>query len=261
VSGPLVLLSNDDGFAAPGIAALRSALARFAEVVVCAPERNQSGVSHGLTLSQVLRLRQVAEHVFAVDGTPADCIYVALNGGTRVLPRRPELVVAGVNLGPNLGVDIHYSGTVAAAREGALRGLPSLAVSMAVDGDLSRAAELAAALSRALLEESARSRPREAAPLLNVNVPGGPAHEPCVTRPGRRTYDDEVVFRRDPRGQEYAWIGSAKLSFEGNDADDCDTMAYRAGKVSVTPLVLYGPPAEHFELGARVVARHRAATA
>ena len=250
---PLILLGNDDGHAAPGLGALRSALAPMADVVVCAPERNQSGVSHALTLAQVLRLRRVDEDVYAVDGTPADCVYVALNAGARVLPRRPDLVLSGINAGPNLGVDIHYSGTVAVAREGALRGIPSLAISMAVDADLRAAASLGAGLACSLLGEAAKARLDGAAPLLNVNIPRGPARERCVTRLGRRTYDDAVVFRQDPRGQEYAWIGSAILSFEGRDDPDCDTVAFQAGKVSVTPIVLYGSADAHREIAQRVL--------
>jgi 5'-nucleotidase len=259
VDRPLILLGNDDGYAAPGLGALRSALAPTAEVVVCAPERNQSGVSHALTLAQVLRLRRVEDGVYAVDGTPADCVYVALNAGTRVLPRRPDLVLSGVNVGPNLGVDIHYSGTVAVAREGALRGIPSMAVSMAVHSDVRAVASLAARLAGALLAEAAPSALDAAAPLLNVNVPKTTDGELCITTLGRRTYDDEVVFRRDPRGQEYAWIGSAVLSFLGHDATDCDTVAFQAGRVGITPLVLYGSAEAHREIAQRVLDRVAAA--
>jgi 5'-nucleotidase len=208
----------------------------------------------------VLRLRRVDEGVFAVDGTPADCVYLALNAGKRVLPRRPDLVVAGINAGPNLGVDVNYSGTVAVAREGALRGIPAIACSMAIAADVRAAAVLAAGLVEALLAELASAVLEGAAPLLNVNIPEGLARETCLTRLGRRTYDDQVVFRQDPRGQEYAWIGSAILSFQGHDPADSDTAAYRAGKVSMTPMGLYGSPADHRELAARVVARHALAT-
>ena len=120
-----ILLSNDDGFFAPGLQVLRTALATFAEVVVCAPESNQSATSHSLSLNRILRLRDHGHGIHSVDGTPADCVYVALNSGTRLLPRRPDLVVSGMNHGPNLGTDVFYSGTVAAAREGALRGVPA----------------------------------------------------------------------------------------------------------------------------------------
>src|SRR5262249_24114157 len=117
IERPLVLLSNDDGCAAAGLLALRDALATWATVVVCAPELNQSATSHSLSLHRPLRLRVVEDGLFALDGTPADCVYVALHSGTRVLERRPDLVVSGMNHGLNLGVDVFYSGTVAAARE------------------------------------------------------------------------------------------------------------------------------------------------
>ena len=127
---PLVLLSNDDGFASPGIRAMRAALLEAgAEVVLLAPETEQSASSHALSLHRPLRLRAVEPGVFALDGTPADCVYVALHAGTRVLPRRPDFVVSGINHGMNLGQDAFYSGTIAAAREGALRGIPALATS------------------------------------------------------------------------------------------------------------------------------------
>jgi 5'-nucleotidase len=130
---PLVLLSNDDGVTAKGLLALRDALAKDADVVICAPDQNQSATSHSLSLHRILRLRRVDEGVFTLDGTPADCVYVALHAGTRVLPRRPDLVVSGMNHGLNLGGDVFYSGTVAAAREAALRGIPSIASSADLD--------------------------------------------------------------------------------------------------------------------------------
>src|SRR6478752_791485 len=133
---PLVLLSNDDGYSSRGIAALRTALGRHFDVVVVAPETEQSATSHSLSLHRPLRLRETEPGVFAIDGTPADCVYVALHSIGRILPRAPALVVSGINHGPNLGQDVFYSGTVAAAREGALRGLPALAASTHGGSDL-----------------------------------------------------------------------------------------------------------------------------
>src|SRR3954468_8010372 len=149
---PLILLSNDDGHRAPGLRTLAAALRDFAEVVVCAPESEQSTTSHSLTLTRPLRLREVDRTLFAVDGTPADCVYVALNGGTRVLPRMPDLVISGMNHGLNLGTDVFYSGTVAAAREGALRGIPAMATSADVGADPDRAAAVCANLARCLVK-------------------------------------------------------------------------------------------------------------
>src|SRR5271154_2588382 len=133
---PLVLLSNDDGHASPGLRTMRDALAAVADVVVLAPESEKSAASHSLSLHRPLRLRAVEPNLFALDGTPADCVYVALHAGTRVLPRKPDLVVSGINHGMNLGQDAFYSGTIAAAREGALRGIPAVATSAHGAADL-----------------------------------------------------------------------------------------------------------------------------
>src|SRR5262245_14658184 len=136
VTRPLILLSNDDGYRARGLRTLAGALGVIGDVIVCAPESEQSTTSHSLTLTRPLRLRQVENGIFAVDGTPADCVYVALNGGTRVLPRMPDVVVSGMNHGLNLATDVFYSGTVAAAREGALRGIPAVATSADPGADM-----------------------------------------------------------------------------------------------------------------------------
>src|SRR5271163_3880806 len=148
---PLALLSNDDGVASPGLAVMRAALQERFDVVVLAPETEQSAASHALSLHRPLRLRKIDEGHFALDGTPADCVYVALHGGTRVVARRPDLVVSGINRGLNLGQDVFYSGTVAAAREGALRGIPALAVSAHLYADLPAVAKLGTQIGVELL--------------------------------------------------------------------------------------------------------------
>jgi 5'-nucleotidase len=233
---PLVLLSNDDGHAAKGLAALRAELQKHADVVVCAPEYNQSATSHSLSLHRVLRLRAVEPGVFAVDGTPADCVYIALCAGQRLLPRRPDLVVAGLNHGLNLGADVFYSGTVAAAREGALRGIPAIALSADAKADRAAAAAIGAALALATLRAS-RARNGRPVPLLNVNFPPGPGGWPVRgTRLGARLYTEEVVFRSDPRHQEYLWIGGEGV--EHHHVPGSDTEAYDAGAVGITPLAL-----------------------
>jgi 5'-nucleotidase len=232
---PLVLLSNDDGVAAVGLEALRSALAELADVVICAPETNQSATSHSLSLGRVLRLREVGAGVFAVDGTPADSVYVALHAPGRVLPRAPDLCVSGMNHGLNLGVDAFYSGTVAAAREAAIRGIPSVAVSADVSADRGAAAAAGAAIALRALRIAARADDRGV--LLNVNVPPGAGGWPVrATRCGLRTYDHDVVFRRDPRGKEYLWIGGSEVRH--GDAPGSDTLAYDRGEIGVTPLTL-----------------------
>jgi 5'-nucleotidase len=148
---PLVLLSNDDGYASRGIAALRDGLREAFTVVLVAPETEQSAASHALSLHRPLRIREVEPEVFAIDGTPADCVYVALHAVGRVLPRPPDLVVSGINHGLNLGQDVFYSGTVAAAREGALRGIPSLASSAHTEADLAAVARLTTRIAQELL--------------------------------------------------------------------------------------------------------------
>jgi 5'-nucleotidase len=229
---PLVLLSNDDGHASPGIRAMRAALAPRADVVLLAPETEQSASSHSLSLHRPLRLRRVEEGVFALDGTPADCVYVALHATTRVLPRWPDLVVSGINHGMNLGQDAFYSGTVAAAREGALRGIPAVATSAHAAADLTAAADLSARVAFGLLGAPKVAR----APLLNVNVPRGWTGEVRATRLGARIYEELVDFRTDPRGREYLWLGGPGVRHERDAGTDTD--AYDDGVVSITPLLL-----------------------
>ena len=265
LSTDLVLLSNDDGYSSPGLAALESAFARHARTVVVAPETEQSATSHSLSLHRPLRMRSVREGVFAIDGTPADCVYVALHatpldvhGPTgevdpkRVLiPKLPRIVVSGINLGLNLGQDVFYSGTVAAAREGALRGVPSMAVSMGMSSGarFEPAAEVAARLALRLL---AATRPAGLAPLLNVNFPAGRTSYEGVraTRLGRRNYDETVVLRHDPRGHEYFWIGGPNAYHERVEGSDTD--AVDDGFVSVSPLVLDATAPDHLGLAAFV---------
>lgn len=228
---PLVLLSNDDGHASPGIRAMRDALGAWAEVVLLAPETEQSASSHSLSLHRPLRLRAVGAGVFALDGTPADCVYVALHAGTRVLPRRPDLVVSGIDHGMNLGQDAFYSGTVAAAREGALRGIPAVATSAHGSANLVACADLSSGIARHLLERSpARGT------LLNVNIPRDWTGEVRATRLGARIYEELVDFRTDPRGREYLWLGGPGVRHERDAGTDTD--AYDDGAASVTPLLL-----------------------
>jgi|CZKU01.1.fsa_nt_gi 5'-nucleotidase len=237
-SAPLVLLSNDDGYASAGIGAMRSALARAgAEVVVLAPENEQSASSHALSLHRAMRLRSVEPGVFALDGTPADCVYVALHAGTRVLPRKPEVVVSGINHGMNLGQDAFYSGTIAAAREGALRGIPALAVSAHPSLDLGVVAALAARLAFELRSERGPARSSVTrGVLISLNVPEAWTGDVRATRLGARIYDEIVDFRRDPRGREYLWLGGPSVRHERDPGTDTD--AYDDGAASITRLSL-----------------------
>jgi 5'-nucleotidase len=229
---PLVLVSNDDGYSSPGIRALREALVQAgAQVVVLAPESEQSASSHSLSLHRPLRLRAVSDGVFALDGTPADCVYVALHAGARVLPRRPDLVASGINHGMNLGQDAFYSGTIAAAREAALRRIPAMAFSAHPSLDL---APVAAAAARGALALLGRSQSR--APLLNVNFPPRWTGEVRATRLGARIYEEIVDFRMDPRQREYLWLGGPGVRHDRDPGTDTD--AYDDGAASITPLSL-----------------------
>jgi 5'-nucleotidase len=227
---PLVLVANDDGYRAGGLGLLAEALRAVADVFVCAPEVEQSAASHALSLHRPLRLFAHGNQVFSVDGTPADCVYVALHAEQRILPRRPDVVVSGVNHGVNLGDDVFYSGTVAAAREGALKGIPSLAISAGVEANLEAAAALGVKLVLGLAGLG------KGPLLVNVNVPKGSGWPVRATRLGRRIYRDEVEFRRDPRGREYLWIGGPGAAHE--PVAGSDTEAFDAGEVGITPLVL-----------------------
>ncbi len=237
---PLVLLSNDDGHSSAGLRAMREALAQVADVVALAPESEQSASSHSLSLHRSLRLRAVEPGLFALDGTPADCVYVALHAGTRVLPRRPDLIVSGINHGMNLGQDAFYSGTVAAAREGALRGIPAVATSAHGAADLQETAKLCVDIGLRLLQSLAAPEgagvPVGKGVLLNVNVPKRWTGEVRATRLGARIYEEVVDFRRDPRGREYLWLGGPGVRHERDPGTDTD--AYDDGAVSITPLVL-----------------------
>jgi len=229
---PLILLSNDDGYQSVGLRCLRTALGEFADVVVCAPEFEQSAASHALSLHRPLRLKTHEEEIYSVDGTPADSVYVALFSGWRILPRVPDLVVSGLNHGVNLGDDVFYSGTVAAAREGALRGHRALALSVADDASMDAAAQLSTKLAIRILERAGSD------PLLyNVNFPPGSTWPVAVTQLGRRLYNDEVEYRRDPRGREYLWLGGPPGT-RHDTFDGTDTAAFDSGVVGVTPLSL-----------------------
>lgn len=231
---PLVLLSNDDGFRAPGLLQMRQALAEVADVVVCAPHSEQSASSHSISLAAPLRLREHEAGLFSVDGTPADSVYVALCSRGRVLPRRPDVVVSGINHGLNLAGDVFYSGTVAAAREAALRGFRGIALSAGAGVDMAGAAACGVGIVRAFLAEPLPQAARGV--LLNVNFPPGDRWSVRATRLGLRSYEDEAEFRVDPRGGEYLWLGGSRAIH--GEAAGSDTEAYDEGVVGVTPLSL-----------------------
>ncbi len=226
-----ILVSNDDGYFSPGIALLAERLAQLGEVTVVAPERDRSGASNSLTLDRPLQVRRAANGFRYVNGTPTDCVHLALTG---LVEPPPDLVVSGINFGANMGDDTIYSGTVAAATEGYLFGIPSIAVSLA--SKAGRHFETAAAVAVQIVERFGRAPIREPV-LLNVNVPdialadlGGIE----VTRLGRRHRAEPVVQMRTPRGESAYWIGAAGGEQDAGPGTDFHTVA--AGRVSVTPL-------------------------
>lgn len=239
-----MLVSNNDGHASRGLRVLVATLAEWADVVAVAPESEQSASSHSLSLHRPLRAREVEPKIFAIDGTPADCVYVALYAATgRFVPRWPDLVCSGINRGLNLGQDAFYSGTVAAAREAALRGIPSIASSAHPRADLARVAGLTSRLARGLFDKTKDStvpHPGSAiarsTPLLNVNVPERWSGEVRRTRLGARLYEEVIDVRRDPRGREYIWLGGPGVRHERDSGTDTD--AYDDGAASITPLLL-----------------------
>lgn len=228
-----ILVSNDDGIQAPGLRALAEALEPLGEITVVAPAFEQSACSHSLTLHHPLRIREVGTRRIAVEGTPTDSVLLAVN---ELLDAPPDLVVSGINQGPNLGEDVIYSGTVAAAMEGAILGIPSVAVSLASYefADFSGAAEAAARLVARILEASCPSRF-----LVNVNVPPLPREAIRgfrATRLGNRIYPDVIVKKKDPRGRDYYWIGGGAPSWTASP--DSDYAAVSEGYVALTPLLM-----------------------
>jgi 5'-nucleotidase len=226
-----ILVSNDDGYFSPGIALLAERLASLAEVTVVAPERDRSGASNSLTLDRPLTVRRAANGFRYVNGTPTDCVHLALTG---LVDPMPDLVVSGINFGANMGDDTIYSGTVAAAMEGYLFGIPSIAVSLV--GKAGAHFETAAAVAVDLVRRATRV-PFAAPVLLNVNVPDLPRGEIGgveATRLGRRHKAEPVVTMQTPRGETAYWIGAAGGEQDAGPGTDFHAVA--GGRVSVTPL-------------------------
>jgi 5'-nucleotidase len=233
-SGELyILVTNDDGVRAEGLRNLRAAVEEMGRVIVVAPEQQQSASSHALTLSDPLRINWIDDSTIAVDGTPTDCVLVAMRG---LLERKPDLLVSGINHGPNLGDDVTYSGTVAAAFEGTLLGIPSIAISVAAwhDCRFDAARRFAKVIVSSVLEHGLAPNT-----LLNVNVPSC-AHEGVsavrVTKLGKRVYRDVIVKKKDPRGRDYYWIGGGDPVWEPEGGTDFEAIEQNA--ISVTPLHL-----------------------
>lgn len=228
-----ILISNDDGIHSEGIKALARALKRVGEVFVVAPDRERSAASHSLTLHRPLRVEKIGLNAYAIDGTPTDCINLAVNG---ILKKRPDLVVSGINKGGNLGDDVTYSGTVSAAMEGTLLGIPSFAISLVSisreNFDFKNAARFAARLARFILKNRL---PKDT--LLNINVPDVDDIKGYrITKQGKRLYGDAIVEKVDPRGKKYYWIGGDILKWEGGE--DTDFKAITSNFISITPVHL-----------------------
>jgi len=228
-----ILVSNDDGVHAPGIRTLANEMSMIAEVTVVAPDRNRSGASNSLTLSRPLQIRKLENGYYSVDGTPTDCVHLAVTG---FLPDPIDMVVSGINEGANLGDDVLYSGTVAAAMEGRFLGLPSLAFSLA--GENIQHYDSAAEVARDLVNRL-RDNPLPLQTILNVNIPDLPIHEIQgiqITRLGKRHCAEPTVKQTDPRGRDVYWIGPPGLEQDAGPGTDFYAISH--GFVSITPLQL-----------------------
>jgi 5'-nucleotidase len=226
-----ILLSNDDGYLAPGLHALASRLSQIAEITVVAPERNRSGASNSLTLDRPLSVKQASNGFFYVNGTPTDCVHIALTG---LMQEMPDMVVSGINDGANMGDDTLYSGTVAAATEGYLLGIPSFAVSMSQHN--AQYFDTAAQIALDLVQHFMRNQLAEPT-LLNINVPDVPLNEikgQQITRLGKRHKAEPVIQLQTPRGETVYWVGAAGQPNDGGEGTDF--YAVEHGFVSISPI-------------------------
>jgi 5'/3'-nucleotidase len=228
---PHILLTNDDGYQAEGLRAVAEALADFATVSIVAPSREQSGTAQSLTLRQPIVCNQIAQREWAIDGTPADCVIVALH---KLLPEKPDLLISGINHGANLGENAYYSGTVGAAREGALHHIPSVAVSLCSKKDkvkFDNSARVARTVAALILKEGLPDQV-----LLNVNVPEPWNGEVKFTRQSRKITRNQLSEGKDPRGRSYFWLFEQRI--DKDVEPNTDYAAIFAGAVSITPLHL-----------------------
>jgi len=233
VKKPFVLLTNDDGYQATGLRALAQELKDWAHVQIVAPSWERSGAAQSLTLRQPIVCHRIAENEWAVDGTPADCVIVALH---KLLEERPDLVISGINHGANLGENVYYSGTVGAAREAAIHYVPALAVSLCskkVHADFAPAARLARRAAELILKDRL---PEQV--LLNINVPGNWNGGVKFTRQSKKITRTALLEGEDPKGRPYFWLSEQKLSRDTEVDSDSDYAAIFAGATSVTPLHL-----------------------
>jgi 5'/3'-nucleotidase len=229
----MILVTNDDGVYSPGILILAKRLREIDTVVIVAPDRERSAAGHSMTLHRPLLIEEIKESIYSVNGTPTDCVNIAVKGLLKEIPR---LVVSGINKGPNLGDDVTYSGTVAGAIEGILLGIPSFAISLAAREDFrfAEASEVAVRTASGILDQGLPG-----GTLLNINVPNLPIDQmqgTLITRLGKRIYHQMTVERVDPRGKKYYWIGGGEPDWEREEGTDLDAVDRKF--VSITPLHL-----------------------
>ena len=228
---PLILLTNDDGFFHEGIQALFRGLKDLGRLYIVAPDREKSASSMALSLRQPLRVQRIKSNIYAVEGTPADCIYLAMR---KFLPRAPDLIVSGMNPGPNLGQqDVSYSGTVSAAIQGTFFQVPSLAISLIADRDGDFHVREAAAFVRRLARFLLRHRLPDGI-TLNVNIPAPPVLGVKLTKIGIKRYEPDIIEKKDPRENSYFWIGRGNPTIVGDD--ESDVSAAQQGYITLTPL-------------------------
>src|SRR5436305_4531684 len=228
---PNILLTNDDGYQAEGLRAVAEAVADFAMVHIVAPSREQSGTAQSLTLRQPIVSNRIGEREWAIDGTPAECVIVAQH---KLLPEKPDMVISGINRGANLGENVYYSGTVGAAREGALHHIPSVAMSLCSKKEKAKfenSARVARAAAEMILKEGLPDQV-----LLNVNMPEPWNGEVKFTRQSQKITRNQLTEGKDPRGRSYFWLYEQKL--DKNVEPDTDYAAIFSGAVSITPLHL-----------------------
>lgn len=229
-----ILITNDDGIHAPGLMALADSLKNIGTVAVVAPDRERSAIGHALTLHHPLRAVKVGQNMFAVDGTPTDCVNLGIHS---LLEFKPDLVVSGINNGGNLGDDVTYSGTVSAAMEATLMGIPAFSISLVTsreEHNYAAAADFAVKLAKLVHKNGL-----PADTFLNVNMPDLPVEKllmPLITSQGKRRYDGMIIDKVDPRGRNYYWIGTVDLNF--HDIEGTDYSAVSRGHISITPLHL-----------------------
>ena len=230
-----ILVTNDDGIHAPGLQLLFSKVQELGMPVIIAPDRDNSAASHSLTMNRPLRVRELDKDIYSIDGTPTDCVTIGVG---KILPMKPDLLISGINPGANLGDDVSYSGTVSAAIEATMLGIPSIALSLAMSDDeplcYETAADFGVKLATLILE---RGLPQDT--LLNVNVPNRTPDKiegVAFTRRGRRLYEDAIKETDDPWGRKHYWIGGGTPSFDAGE--DTDSAAISVNKISITPMHL-----------------------